>query len=1423
MKKLFALAWWVWTTPPSRMTKMIFALIICLTQFDVSGQLLTNQFPNPGFEDGTIAPFGEGATNAATLLSHTNLGLGNVRSGNHSLSFTTSGNSSHTFPWFGARFGNVFATIDAAKDYRATLSIWVKGPAGTQVKTFVFFNASGLHKHNNSGLVTLTGDWQEITVSYESPLGEPFDEATGRLDVFTPNVTVYFDDPTFIVEENVFPNPGFEDGTIAPFGEGATNGATLLSHTDQGLGNVRTGNHSLSFTTSGNSSHTFPWFGTRFGNAFTTIDPTKDYKSTFSIWVKGPAGTVVRSFVFYNASGLHEHDNSGLVTLTGDWQNITVTYESPLDQPFDVATGRLDVFSPNVTVYFDDPSFYVEEVVPSNLWSDPQTWSPDPVPDSTTNVVIAVGKTVILDTNAKVRTLKINGTLTVDRSQDLNLTADHILVEGANAMLDWGTATDPYLRKSVITLTDDVDSDESPSMGFKFLAAHMGGEIQMHGSPAISWSQLGANAVAGSTQITMKEPVNWKIGDEIVIAPSRWYNQTRIEAEKRIIDSISTDRTVLTLDTALQYPHHGTVQSFSEGGRNWEVDLRAEVGLLTHNILIQGDAASELDSIGGHIMLHMGASGYFSGVELYNMGQKKKLGRYPFHWHQLRNVAGQYFNNSSVHQSYNRAITIHSTDSALVSNNFFYDHQGHGVFFEDGTEIGNTVTGNVTLLTVRPLAGDELVPSDNQLNQAQNRTPASYWITNPNNFLEDNVAAGTQGTGFWFAFPTANDTHRAPLGSFKRNRAHSCSNGFDIFDHLDSNDSIITNGAWFDDGDHVMEDCQWYANEIGVYTGSGVNGPTDNLIFRNNVFMENIDGMRLASNNVVEESLIAARSGESLIVTPNTDSVSMYVVYDGPGQLINNYMVGWNLPNTHLFRPSGAAIKHPNHILSGNVADGALPVKLPNYDLDAIPVYDPRFFPHLWINIWKDLDGNFSGKANTSIVSNHPFQLVGDEFVPSGWENALRSDHQFVMSLIRYIGLGRDDFPNVTVTRKQNGTVQEENVYYLWGLHRARTQLPFIVNEGYEYIYQYESLPANQWVRMRMIDATVGDDYIAQFKDFGKLEVTGGGGPTVTSDQTLFTQHNTLATLKNATESGYYVEPQGDLYIKAIATAREQFFDIQWDIDFDVPPLDTDGDQMSDSTEISLYRHPFRESDLASEFETNGDFEGWTQFNDITGEEVLNGILHGLSSGPDARIINDAFGFSADSIAQIDIRIKSAYTSFATGNMIGQLYFTTDTSPNFSEDKSLSFTYNADDNWQTLSFLVRTNLLWTGTITSLRLDPVNSGSVEFDIDWIRSTTGVSSRPSTNISNSESTTSPKETEGNLTVYPNPFSEVVSINLGEVSYHTFQLLDLKGKVLYTHVLDKGVREIHLQAEDLPVGLYILQFEGNQHSRQVKIMKE
>ena len=73
------------------------------------------------------------------------------------------------------------------------------------------------------------------------------------------------------------------------------------------------------------------------------------------------------------------------------------------------------------------------------------------------------------------------------------------------------------------------------------------------------------------------------------------------------------------------------------------------------------------------------------------------------------------------------------------------------------------------------------------------QTPSTYWITNPDNIFEDNVAAGGDGFGFWMNLPrhpggflsftgaTFSDDifpRHTPLGSFKRNTAHGYRIGF---------------------------------------------------------------------------------------------------------------------------------------------------------------------------------------------------------------------------------------------------------------------------------------------------------------------------------------------------------------------------------------------------------------------------------------------------------------------------------------------------------------------------------------------------------------------------------------------------------------------------------------------------------------------
>ena len=216
------------------------------------------------------------------------------------------------------------------------------------------------------------------------------------------------------------------------------------------------------------------------------------------------------------------------------------------------------------------------------------------------------------------------------------------------------------------------------------------------------------------------------------------------------------------------------------GKITFDVDERGEVGMLTRNIMLQASADAEQSFYGGHVMA-MGASKMFvEGVEFNRMGQNLTLARYPIHWHLIGDAKGQYIRNAAIHDTYNRCVTVHGTNNLQVENNVTYNTVGHCFFLEDGIETGNQFIRNLAIQTkchtskpcdptnlapfgsTRPASNfnttgqeskDVLIPSDN--------TVSSFWITNPDNIYRDNVAAGSDSTGFWFAFP------EHPMGKFE--------------------------------------------------------------------------------------------------------------------------------------------------------------------------------------------------------------------------------------------------------------------------------------------------------------------------------------------------------------------------------------------------------------------------------------------------------------------------------------------------------------------------------------------------------------------------------------------------------------------------------------------------------------------------------
>ncbi|XP_043933872.1 cell surface hyaluronidase-like isoform X2 [Protopterus annectens] len=245
------------------------------------------------------------------------------------------------------------------------------------------------------------------------------------------------------------------------------------------------------------------------------------------------------------------------------------------------------------------------------------------------------------------------------------------------------------------------------------------------------------------------------------------------------------------------------------------VDMRAEVGLLTRNIVIKGEVEDhcygdnhcqffKYDTFGGQIKIQRNFhSVHLSGIELVNMGQQV-MGSYPVHFHLAGDVDQKgnydpptYLNDLAIHHCFSRCIAVHGTHGLLVKDTIGYDTLGHCFFLEDGVEQRNTFYHNLGLLTkpgtILPTDRNEAMCLSIRDNVYGNYIPvpstdcmavSTFWIANPNNNLISNAAAGAQDVGFWYIFhkvPTGHcegeyeEGHAefTPLGIFYNNRAHS--------------------------------------------------------------------------------------------------------------------------------------------------------------------------------------------------------------------------------------------------------------------------------------------------------------------------------------------------------------------------------------------------------------------------------------------------------------------------------------------------------------------------------------------------------------------------------------------------------------------------------------------------------------------------
>jgi parallel beta-helix repeat protein len=365
----------------------------------------------------------------------------------------------------------------------------------------------------------------------------------------------------------------------------------------------------------------------------------------------------------------------------------------------------------------------------------------------------------------------------------------------------------------------------------------MNGTLTAYGTlPATTWTKLADHASAGSSSLALLQSTGWKAGDQIVIAPTDFYNdgnfvKAPITEQLEVVNSTGSS---LALKNSLSGARWGKLQYATNTGMSLTqgavtlpdtskrdtggtsiptiLDARAEVGNLTRNIVIQGadDTLWQQQKLGAHVMV-MGANAkaHLEGVELRRVGQAGKFGRYPVHFHNISydstgkelSDASATLKNSSIHTSAQRCVVIHGSNGVKVQNNICYDIRGHGIFLEDAVERRNLLENNLVLKVREPLKLPSCTGGDCALLRHEREDPSGFWIVNPDNTTRGNAVADVAGHGYWLAFPTlvmgSNKNvslnnikarpDNLPFGVFEDNVAHSIFNNGVHLDNVPKN------------------------------------------------------------------------------------------------------------------------------------------------------------------------------------------------------------------------------------------------------------------------------------------------------------------------------------------------------------------------------------------------------------------------------------------------------------------------------------------------------------------------------------------------------------------------------------------------------------------------------------------------------------
>lgn len=255
--------------------------------------------------------------------------------------------------------------------------------------------------------------------------------------------------------------------------------------------------------------------------------------------------------------------------------------------------------------------------------------------------------------------------ITHDVVLDTNITVDNSIVVCGKLSAIGGSIT--------FNIANDPQGDTGTGPNYSDVGLWVHGEIDIQAPKVTPWLDVTAKepfqtfqygitratAISDGSTVLASEPVGWQVGDNILVTTERG------AVEKTTLTSINGRN--ITFDSALI----GYALEFN--GKT----VYPKIANLSRRFVISSTG------IKAHTVYTAGATVNIQNVEFRNLGPRAKLGRYPVHFHNMGASTVSVSGNSIWgDEPGNRAITIHNTQNASVTNNVIYNIQGHAVFME---------------------------------------------------------------------------------------------------------------------------------------------------------------------------------------------------------------------------------------------------------------------------------------------------------------------------------------------------------------------------------------------------------------------------------------------------------------------------------------------------------------------------------------------------------------------------------------------------------------------------------------------------------------------------------------------------------------------------------------------------------------------